>query len=172
MNEILESLVREPGIRMAALVMEEGVPICAATQQREGLTHLDRDDELNALVATGMSLFQDVSRSAAGLSWQAPERLFLRASLGGLLLCNCGDIRLLLILDRGVCLEQIDVCVDGANARIQRALRELSAGSPPAPFANPGPQEAQPNKTTMHLDSIPEPGGCTQTETLESTGDH
>lgn len=147
MKEILEPLALIPGVRMAALISEDGVPItttAGAHRKRdadEPQQPIDRDEQLNGFTALAASWVDDMRRAVGQLAWAAPRRMVLRATMGELVLQQAPNAVVLVVLERGVTAEELRVPIDGAIARMQRVLRSLGQRreSPP-----PLPVQAQP----------------------------
>lgn len=149
MREILDPLAHIAGVRLAALVSPDGVPIATAVADREGgeatSGTIDQDEELNSYTALAAGWLAEVSRAALQLSWEAPLRAVLRASEGTLLLHRAPGAVVLAVLERGVPYQELRVPIEGAIARMQRHLRAL-APEPPAPL--PSSPEGAPSAST------------------------
>lgn len=145
MREVLQPLAMIPGVRMTALVSEDGVPIVSARghhAQVDDDLPLDRDDELNAFTALASGWLGDLRRAAARLSWSAPRRVVLRATKSELVLLQAPTAVVLVVLERGISAEELRIPMEGALARMQRLLREITEefgpiGSGQAPQEQP-----------------------------------
>ena len=146
MKEVLQPLAMIPGVRMTALVSEDGVPIVSARghhAQADDDLPLDLDDELNAFTALASGWLADLRRAAARLSWAAPRRVVLRASKSELVLLQAPTAVVLVVLERGVSAEELRIPMEGALARMQRLLREITEEFGPLGSAS-SPQDQPP----------------------------
>lgn len=136
MREVLDPLAHIPGVRLAALISPDGVPIATARAAREerASAGLDQDVELNGHTALAAGWLAEVSRAAQQQSWSAPTRAVLRASHGTLVLHHAPGAVVLAVLERGVPYEELLVPIEGVIARMQRVLRQAQQPEPPAPL--------------------------------------
>lgn len=153
MRDVLLPLAKIPGVRMAALISEDGVPIASTRGMHatnDETMPLDRDDELNAFTALASGWHGDLRRAASRLSWNPPRRMVLRATKNELVLLQAPTAVVLVVLERGVAAEELRVPMEGALARMQRVLREMSGDltstgyeQPPGIFpGSPGPESS------------------------------
>lgn len=146
MREVLDPLAHIPGVRLAALMSPDGVPIAAACADREAQDstqiNLDTDEELNSYTAMAAGWLSEVSRATSQLSWDAPTRAILHASRGTLILHQTPSAVVVAVLERGVPYEELRVPIEGALARMQRMLRSLAAPQPSAPLPSEPTQAA------------------------------
>lgn len=131
MKAILEPLALIPGVRMTALISEDGVPIATArgasrNQTDEGPENIDHDDVLNSFTALAAGWLGEISRAVAQLSWAPPSRVVLRATQGEMVLQKAPGAVVLVVLERGVTAEELRVPMEGAIARMHRVLRNIS----------------------------------------------
>ncbi len=154
MNEVLEPLVMIPGVRMAAIVSEDGVPICVLKGRRrdgeEDPEASDSDDN-NAFVGLSTGWLMEVSFAVGQLAWDAPARVVLCASRGALVLQRAGGATLCVVLEHGISPDELRVPMDGATARMQRHVRGMHADTPVAADA------ASPNLIKGALPDAPAP---------------
>lgn len=140
MKHVLEPLAHLPGVRIAALVTPDGVPMCAQNPQR---TRDQGDDELgeqdvNALAALATGWLGEISRAVAPLSWDVPHRLVLRAARGTLVVVQAPGALLLAVLEGGMQPEELRLPMESAIARLQRHVRGIERrGAPPRDGAEP-----------------------------------
>jgi predicted regulator of Ras-like GTPase activity (Roadblock/LC7/MglB family) len=144
MREVLDPLAHIPGVRLAALVSPDGVPIATARATRntgEATATIDQDEQLNSYAALAAGWLAEVTRSALHQSWDVPTRAVLRATQGTLVLHHAPAAIVFAVLERGVPYEELRVPIDGAIARMQRMLRRATPEPrPPLPSqaaANP-----------------------------------
>ncbi|MBM3977444.1 MAG: hypothetical protein FJ299_10690 [Planctomycetes bacterium] len=129
MKEVLEPLSHVAGVRLAALILADGVPVLAPGQAR-GMANLrgagNGFAELEAAAGLCVGWMAELSRSVAPLSWDAPERAVLRAARGSLVLRRVGDVVLLVVVEAGLAPEELRLPIEAAAARLGRVLRDLS----------------------------------------------
>ncbi len=152
MREILDPLSHIPGVRLAALISPDGVPIAMAQKDRvqapEAAGTIDHDEELQGYTALAAGWMAEVTRSALHLSWDAPVRAVLRATQGTLVLQRAQDAIVLAVLECGVPYEELRVPIEGAIARMHRMLRAPlpSAGAPQSPTVGVAPATPTPSE--------------------------
>ena len=175
MKEVLEPLAMIPGVKIASLISQDGVPITStrgAHAQGEETTPLDRDGELNGFTALASGWFADLTRATGRLSWSPPQRVVLRATKGEIVLLRAERVVVLVMLERGVSAEEVRVPMQGAMARMQRLIRELECLPGPVPSRPESqPYESPPGILSENLG--PDSAGPTTTahEHSESSGD-
>ena len=142
MKEILEQLASQVGVRLTALVMDDGVPVHACRGSAAG----DAKDDTDALAALSAGWALEVCGSIAPLAWDKPQRMALRGSHGTLVLRRAHTAWLLVILVEGLRIEDVLLAMDGTAARLERFVRGLAdrveGASAPAP-ALPGKRNEQ-----------------------------
>jgi predicted regulator of Ras-like GTPase activity (Roadblock/LC7/MglB family) len=182
MKQILEPLARIPGVRSAALITPDGVPICthhahpqskaAPGSARQGdasepieAEDTDAADDGEALAALAASWVSDVARAAAPLSWSEPARLVLRAARGSLVIVQAPGALLLVVLEGGTSSEDLRLPMEIVVSRLQRHLRSLrdesvAGSSSTAPVANPtmAPSSARPPASVLPAPAISRAG--------------
>jgi len=170
-KDILQPLAKIPGVRMAALISEDGVPIASTRGVHATLDEsmpLDRDDELIAFTALASGWHADLRRAAARLSWNPPRRMILRASKNELVLLQAPTSVVLVVLERGASAEDLRVPMEGALARMQRLLREMAgdhepdapADSTPGLFpGSPGPEPSGATHVDLARNGVEPAGG-------------
>lgn len=125
MNQIFEPLVALPGVRVAGLITEDGVPV-TLPGKADGP---GREVDLEAISAIATQWLGEVSRELGAASWSAPHSVELMAQHGSLVLMAVPRGVLLLLADRGLSVEEARLSLSGAAARIQRQLRSMSPAS-------------------------------------------
>jgi predicted regulator of Ras-like GTPase activity (Roadblock/LC7/MglB family) len=149
-KHVLEPLARIPGIRTAALVTPDGVPIAVhesprarapqaeaapqgeddqLEQERTCNESFDPSTNLDALAGLAVSWLGSITRSVAPLSWNAPQQLVLRAARGTLMLMQAPGALLIVVLDGGIRHEELRLPMQVAIARMQRHVRDMTAHS-------------------------------------------
>ena len=134
MKLILEQLAQHPGVRLVALVMEDGVPV-HVQGSREGsegeATGLPGESansqDSDALAGLSAAWVHEVIGAIAPLSWDAPARMALRCAQGTLVLRRAHNAWLLVLLTRGLRTEDVLLAMDGAAARVERLVRGMGS---------------------------------------------
>lgn len=150
MKGILDPLALIPGVRLAALLSEDGVPIAVAGEEASGL---DQDLELQSTTALAAGWLTEVSRAGQQLSWNVPSRAVLRAQNGTLVLHRSRAALVLCWLERGAAYEEVRVPIDGAIARMDRSLERIE---PPAPLPSEDPSSAGTEASTVRSTTSPD----------------
>jgi len=133
-KELLEPLLRYPGVRQVALVSRDGIPVAVPGPETSPSAGEEpwRDPQiLAALVAAWM---EELKEALGRMSWDTPQRVQLRAARGTLLLLPTSGAVLAVVLERGGAPEQLWLHMAGAAGRIRRVLRGMAQGEP-APAA-------------------------------------
>ncbi len=133
MKHILEPLTRVPGVRLAALITSDGVPITvhqAPRRRRDDQTDsaagtVAAADDVSELAGLATSWIGEVSRAVAPLSWEAPRELVLRAARGTLIVKQAPRALLLVVIDGGMKAEELRLPMQVAVARMERHLRDI-----------------------------------------------
>lgn len=159
MIAFLEPLSRLPGVEFVLLISHDGVPIAHA-----GGGDASREDSIAALTASWLN---DVSAAVAPLTWNAPERICLRAARGTLVLRRSESACLVVLLGREASPEDVRLSMDGALARIERARhgraeaaasQNAALGAIAAEPSGPIPYRAGPSASEEGLRPASRPG--------------
>ncbi len=126
MKHILEPLARIAGVRTAALITNDGVPI--TVQGRAAPRGGGEAGELDALAALAAGWISEVNRATAPLAWDAPRHLVLRAVRGTLVAMQAPGALLIVVLESGTSAEELRLPMEAAVGRMLRHLRP--AGGP------------------------------------------
>jgi predicted regulator of Ras-like GTPase activity (Roadblock/LC7/MglB family) len=148
MKEVVEPLTQIAGVRLAALILSDGVPVVSPGRGlRAGASRGAGNGFADLEAAAGLCVgwLGEIARAVGALSWDPPERAVLRAARGSLILRRCGDVILLVVLEAGLSPEELRLPVEAAAARLQRVLRDLAAPLPKHSAAAP-PAGALPNR--------------------------
>lgn len=174
MKEILDPLAFIPGVRLAALIATDGVPIAvvegvapraSASDDNEALRATDGGDYLAGLAASWLG---DIARAVGPLAWDSPVRLVVKATRGSLLISQDSGRVLIVALEQGVSADDLRVPMDGAIGRMQRLLQGMKPGrsdgasteNPPGIFpADSDPEDQVPGQQTLSRDQISEVRG-------------
>jgi predicted regulator of Ras-like GTPase activity (Roadblock/LC7/MglB family) len=139
-KQVLEPLVRIPGVRVAALVTPDGVPISVHGERRKQSSKSNDSssageaaDDVHALAALATGWIGEVNRAVAPLAWPAPQHLMLRAARGTIIVMQAPGALLLVVLESGMRAEELRLPMEGAVARMQRHLRGIGSKNGTAP---------------------------------------
>ncbi|MFT5051063.1 MAG: putative regulator of Ras-like GTPase activity (Roadblock/LC7/MglB family) [Chlamydiales bacterium] len=129
MKEVLEPLVRIPGVRIAAIISADGVPVALMDGQEPSTPGTDcvaaaGGEEAFAGLCAGW--LAQLRQSVDPLSWDAPRRVVMRATRGAIVIHEGPGAILLVILEHGAVPEELRVPMEGAASRMLRLLRQLS----------------------------------------------
>jgi predicted regulator of Ras-like GTPase activity (Roadblock/LC7/MglB family) len=127
-NEVLDPLVRIPGVRCAVLATVDGVPI-ASRGEVESAPSADGGEALSGLVAGWLG---SLAPSLGLLSWDLPQRVVLRASRGTLVVRRAPTAILLVVLEPGTSADELRLPLEAALTRLQRVARGSRARVPAA----------------------------------------
>jgi predicted regulator of Ras-like GTPase activity (Roadblock/LC7/MglB family) len=163
--EIIQPLASLPGVLVAGLVTDDGVPVAvpgAASGEGEAGAPW-RDPDVLAAIAAAWT--DDLERALGKLSWDAPRRAAMRAARGTLLVLPTSGALLVVVLEQGMQPDGLWLSMEGAAARIERMLRgmgdriEASAPGekntdvePPAPL----PSGAAPGEASARVEELEE----------------
>lgn len=131
MKDILEPLAMIPGVRLAAMISMDGVPICALDGvSKRTDSAMDRAlrasaEDLTVFAGLAAAWFHDATRAIGPLSWDDPGRVVLSATRGTLVLAIGPGAAVLVVLEHGVTPEELRVPMDGAVGRMHRMLRGM-----------------------------------------------
>ncbi len=134
MIHILEPLALIPGVRVAVLVTEDGVPV--AVRGRISLNgkecQTDRrqtiGEDIESLSGLATSWYDDIARAGTLLSWNTQRRAVLRATRGTIAMLGAPGAVLLVVLETGASPEELRLPMEGAVARMYRVLRNMGGG--------------------------------------------
>lgn len=141
MKHILEPLTRVAGVRTAALITSDGVPIAVHEAPRRGrvdargetaessASPTETADDLNELAGLATCWLGEIARAVAPLSWDAPRELVLRAARGTLIVKKAPRALLLVVIDGGMKAEELRLPMQVAVARMERHLRDIDLKS-------------------------------------------
>ena len=170
MIEQLEPLTRHAGVRLAALVTDDGVPIAfcrpgdgESFDGEGGPAGTEVSAELEALAAGAVGLVGELASATGALSWRTPERICLRAVRGTLLMLRTSNAVLVVVLEAGMDPEGLRLPMDGIAARIQRVLRgmgEQSSAPTPNEPSNPPPSPLPSRSAGVAADAFGEEAGA------------
>lgn len=140
MKKVLEPLTLIPGVRLAAVISPDGVPIAVLPgagpqKNREEQDEVDviaAAEDHNAFAGFAAGWLSELAHAIGQMSWTAPRRVVLRATRGALVVHQGPVAILLVVLEHGVSAEELRVPLEGANARMQRLLRPRESAPPPA----------------------------------------
>jgi predicted regulator of Ras-like GTPase activity (Roadblock/LC7/MglB family) len=137
-----------PGVALAMLVSQDGVPIVMpGSHKLEETTERNpeaRFDDAEALAALAAGWISDISRASAPISWNPPRYVVLRAARGSLLAMQVPRALIIVVLGPGMRPADFRLPMEAAAARMERGLRAggqragLAAGAAPGLGAGTG----------------------------------
>jgi predicted regulator of Ras-like GTPase activity (Roadblock/LC7/MglB family) len=155
--EVIEPLSRVPGVRSAALVSSDGVPVvvkgrCAHAEAAPEST----EENADALAGLASSWLAGLKSAVAPLSWETPRRVVLRAARGTLVLLHADAAVLLVLLDTGASPDELRLPMEAAVARLKRVLSRARAepiqAAPALPASHRAPAaQVTPVETAPHV---------------------
>jgi predicted regulator of Ras-like GTPase activity (Roadblock/LC7/MglB family) len=143
LQEALAPLAEMAGVRFAALVTADGVPIALPGR---GVGQAEFGAEADELAGLAAGWLTDTTRQTAPLSWPAPRRLVLEAARGTLVLQQSAGAVLLVIARPGLNPEDLRLPMEGAGARVERAQRGPAASPPGESRAGREPPAGRPSQ--------------------------
>ena len=119
MKAVLDALRNIGGVRMAALVMKDGVPVVCSGA--------DPALEADALGALAAGYLRELEQAATALSLPTPRRALVRATRGSVYVHNLEAGLLVVLVDSGAPLEQVGPALDAAVTRLTRRTERTTA---------------------------------------------
>ena len=126
MKDAIAPLATLPGVTLAMLVSQDGVPIVVRGEHRKDSTDTFRDahlEDADALAGLAAGWIADLTRAAAPISWNAPRYLVLRAARGSLLAMQVPRALLVVVLGSGMRPADFRLAMESAAGRVERSLR-------------------------------------------------
>ena len=157
MNEILAPLTLIPGVRLAALITPDGVPISlvhgraskAPQPAERSLPEGTQDFAGYAGLAAGW--LSQIARATDPLTWDRPRRAVLRGTRGTLIMSRAESAILMVVLEQGTGAEDLRLPMECALAHMQRHLRGTGGGrSQAAPTNGARPALPEPKGPLPH----------------------
>jgi predicted regulator of Ras-like GTPase activity (Roadblock/LC7/MglB family) len=176
MNEYLEPLSFVPGVRLAALITLDGVPISlvksaaakAAASTDRALP--DRAEDFAAYAGLAVGWLGQVARATDPLTWNRPRRAVLRGTRGTLVMSRADNVILMVVTEQGVSAEDLRLPMESTLARMQRHLHgsRTPRNGPQVESPLPEPPSALPKPPRTEQSLIQDPKNCFS----ESSGDN
>jgi len=126
MKNSIAPLAALPGVTLAMLVSQDGVPVVVRGDHRKDSTDTLRDahlEDADALAGLAAGWIADLTRASAPISWNAPRYLVLRAARGSLLAMQVPRALLVVVLGSGMRPEDFRLAMESAAARVERSQR-------------------------------------------------
>jgi predicted regulator of Ras-like GTPase activity (Roadblock/LC7/MglB family) len=133
-NEVLDPLLRVPGVRCVVLGTPDGVPIASGGDL--SLT-VAAEPELggglgaDAVCGLVAGWLASLGPSLGLVAWDLPQRIVLRAARNTIVVRRSPNALLIAMLDPGAQAEDLRLPMEGALARLQRVARRPRTSSPP-----------------------------------------
>lgn len=142
MRDVLDAITQEPGVKQAAVISGDGVPVLVL--ERGSFTHGDFVESTTAseatlegqridpasLVALAAAWVDDVVRAVGQLAWELPRRITLRSSQGTLIVQQGPHSHVMVVVDPSLAPEQFTLPLEAAVERLNRLLRDLGRFDP------------------------------------------
>ena len=142
MHDILQPLTVQPGVKLAAIISSDGVPVCVL--ERPSMTDGQFVDCTNSsqpslegqridpasLVALAASWVDDVMRAGGQIAWELPKRFVLAASQGTLMVQQGPNAHVMLVVEPGCDTGAFSLPLEAAVERLHRLLRDLGRFDP------------------------------------------
>ncbi len=142
MQEILRPLTLQPGVRLAAVISEDGVPVCVlerspldggqfvdCTNSSQPSLEGQRIDPAS-LVALAASWVDDVMRAGGQIAWELPKRFVLSASQGTLVVQQGPNAHVMIVVEQSMPSETYALPLEAAVEHLHRLLRDLARFDP------------------------------------------
>lgn len=174
MHDILQPLTVQPGVKLAAVISADGVPVCVL--ERSSIANGQFVDCTNSsqpslegqridpasLVALAASWVDDVMRAGGQIAWELPKRFVLAASQGTLLVQQGPNAHVMVVIEPDFDTSAFSLPLEAAVERLHRLLRDLGRFDPDQsaaalPSASPGgpPAAAPPSIDAYAAGSTP-----------------
>jgi len=154
-KSVIGYLARIPGVRFAAIISPDGVPIACQGRvcDEEGTAgggELGAAEQAGAFAGLSAGWLNELKRTVDAVTWDAPRRVVLRAQRGTLCMLSVENAIFTVILERGMDAEELRLPMEAAAARLARLLgrehtqenevaRPAAGDSPPGLFPGNGP---------------------------------
>ncbi|MFT7668409.1 MAG: putative regulator of Ras-like GTPase activity (Roadblock/LC7/MglB family) [Planctomycetota bacterium] len=178
MKKVLDPLAQVPGVRRAMLISRDGVPITYMTNsdqvsRGDPRPWADSSEDVSAFAGMAASLLSGIERAVDPLSWEAPQRIVMRAARGTLILLRMERATLTVELVRGMAPEDLRLPMESVVARLQRLFPRESSTVTSAPVVEdvedpPGPLPSENVKPDMRLGLKTPTGNPVPESTTES----
>ncbi|MDG1050507.1 MAG: hypothetical protein P8R46_09905 [Planctomycetota bacterium] len=169
MRDVLESVTSLEGVRLAAVLGRDGLPLCVLEEGPRPGEWVDAtaggppsgalrpgESDSSSLVAFAASWVDDLSRTSEGVGWEFEKRFTLVGSEGALVVQLGPGANVLAVLGPDVTPESVALPMDVSVERLQRLLREMGRRDLeqlPAPFAG-GKNDAEGVAGAMPTDGV------------------
>lgn len=142
MHDVLQPLTQQPGVKQAAVISSDGVPVCVlerassksgefvdCTNSSQTSLEGQRIDPAS-LVALAASWVDDVMRAGGQIAWELPKRFVLCASQGTLVVQQGPNAHVMVVIDPSMSAEAFAFPLEAAVERLHRLLRDLGRFDP------------------------------------------
>ena len=155
MIEVLDPLASQPGVILAALISDDGVPVAVPGTKVDSGSEAGALSDSDALAAMCAGWLDELTDSMSLLSCDAPRRVVLRAARGSLLLLRTSGAVLLVVLEPGLGPEELWLPMEGVAARIQRILRGMGEAAVPETIGDLEPPSPLPKRADTTVSESP-----------------
>ena len=142
MHDVLQPLTLQPGVKQAAVISADGVPVCVlerssfssgefvdCTNSSQTSLEGQRIDPAS-LVALAASWVDDVMRAGGQIAWELPKRFVLCASQGTLVVQQGPNAHVMVVVEPSVSPETFALPLEASVERLHRLLRDLGRFDP------------------------------------------
>lgn len=142
MHDVLQPLTLQPGVKQAAVISADGVPVCVlerssysggefvdCTNSSQTSLEGQRIDPAS-LVALAASWVDDVMRAGGQIAWELPKRFVLCASQGTLVVQQGPNAHVMVVIEPSVSPETFALPLEASVERLHRLLRDLGRFDP------------------------------------------
>lgn len=142
MHEVLSGLTQQPGVKLAAVISSDGVPVCVLERASRGSGEFvdctnssqpslegQRIDPAS-LVALAASWVDDVMRAGGQIAWELPRRFVLAASQGNLVVQRGPNAHVMVVLEPSVATDTMALPLEVAVEQLNKLLRDLGRFDP------------------------------------------
>lgn len=142
MHDVLQPLTLQPGVKQAAVISADGVPVCVlerssfmsgefvdCTNSSQTSLEGQRIDPAS-LVALAASWVDDVMRAGGQIAWELPKRFVLCASQGTLIVQQGPNAHVMVVVEPSVSPQTFALPLEASVERLHRLLRDLGRFDP------------------------------------------
>ncbi len=179
MNEILAPLTLIPGVRLAALITPDGVPIslvqgrAAKVPQPSDRKLPEGTQDFAGYAGLAAGWLSQIARATDPLTWDRPRRAVLRGTRGTLIMSRAESAILMVILEQGTGAEDLRLPMECALAHMQRHLRGNGAARTAAANTNSSkPAQAEPKGAIPQSSGAAQASSPIENSLSDSPGNH
>lgn len=142
MHDVLSGLTQQPGVKLAAIISSDGVPLCVLERSSTGngefvdCTNSSQPSlegqriDPASLVALAASWVDDVMRAGGQIAWEVPKRFVLSASQGTLVVQQGPNAHAMVVVEPSMSSATVTLALELAVERLHKLLRDLGRFDP------------------------------------------